>query len=99
MPKQVLNRAGLVFAIMHLLAFVLFVYYLFEISGRDGQSQLYWAIWLILDFPVSLIIVVSFWLDFYSYGLLYFTHGIMGTVFWYFIGQFPSQGKRDKKIE
>ena len=89
MNKLNLNKAGVVFAIAHIVIFIVFVLYINELSGREGQTQLYWIIWLVLDFPVSLIVILSFLLDFYSYELLYFVHGVLGAIYWYFIGAYP----------
>jgi hypothetical protein len=89
MNKLNLNRTGIVFAVAHFVIFIVFVLYINELSSREGQTQLYWLVWLIVDFPVSIVIIISFWLDSYSYDLLYFTHGVLGTVWWYFIGKMP----------
>lgn len=85
------KKFGVVLAIVHLLVFIIFVT-LISLSS-EGQMRLLWAIWLPIDFPVSLLVIWGF--DFIpiesSVGsfirtwLPYFVHGILGTMWWYFI--------------
>lgn len=41
-------------ALLHIALCILFVLYL-QFGTSDGQSRLLWAIWLPIDFPISLI--------------------------------------------
>ena len=82
---------GTVLAIVHLLAFSAFVLYLHQ-SG-EGQAILLWALWLPVDFPVSLIVLAGFELlppddsigSAMRRALPYLVHGILGTLWWYFL--------------
>ena len=89
---NVAKRIGLLFATVHLIIFIIFVYFIHVIS-TEGQSRLLWTIWLPFDFPISLL--VSFGFDLIPpdngtgstirYWLPYFVHGGLGTIWWYFI--------------
>jgi len=77
-------------AAIHAIIFVFFVIYLHGIS--DGQSQMLWMLFLVIDFPVSLLVWYGY--DFLPenantirFYLPYFVHGILGTLWWYY---FPS---------
>lgn len=85
------NKIGVGLAAVHLVAFVLFVLYLHV--STEGQARLLWALWLPLDFPVSLVVITGFDLispdsqlgSFVRMWLPYFVHGILGTIWWFFI--------------
>ena len=85
------KKIGFGFAAAHLLAFILFVLYLH--LANDGQARLLWAFWLPLDFPVSLLVIKGFDLispdsqlgSFFRVWLPYFVHGVIGTVWWFFM--------------
>jgi hypothetical protein len=85
------KKIGIGFAVVHLVAFIIFALYL-QLS-TEGQAWLLWTLWLPLDFPVSLIILKGFdlippdslpgravrtWLP-------YLVHGVLGTIWWFFI--------------
>lgn len=82
---------GIVLAIVHLLAFLAFVIYLHQ-SG-EGQAILLWALWLPVDFPISLTVLAGFELlppddsigSALRRALPYLVHGIFGTLWWYFL--------------
>jgi len=82
---------GVVLAIAHLLAFLVFVVYLNRTS--DGQAVLLWAVWLPVDFPISLIVQAGFELlpsdgaigSTLRRSLPYFVHGVLGTIWWFFL--------------
>ena len=88
---SVAKKVGVVFAAVHIIVFVLFVAYMF--TSSEGQARLLWALWLPLDFPVSLFVTMGF--DHLSpssqYGglartwLPYFVHGLLGPIWWFFI--------------
>jgi len=98
-----MTRQGLMgsfLAAIHLIVFFWFIYYLSELSGRDGQSQLLWIYWLVIDFPVSLIVILLFAVDVTSHYMLYFVHGILGTIWWFFVPTVLHNGfMRIKKTE
>ena len=88
---SVAKKLGVVFAAVHIIVFVLFVAYLF--TSGEGQDRLLWALWLPLDFPVSLFVTMGF--DHISpssqFGVLvrtwlpYIVHGLLGPIWWFFI--------------
>jgi len=83
---------GISLAIIHICAFILFVLYL-HFGTDDGQARLLWALWLPIDFPVSMIVPFGFKLisSASPFGLEirtwlpYFVHGVLGPIWWYFI--------------
>lgn len=79
------NKIGLLFCIIHIAAVISFVYYLNYISGIDAQGNLMWSYWLIIDFPVSLFVILFFYFDVTSRFMLYFVHGVLGTIWWFFL--------------
>ena len=79
------RRIGLVFAILHLLCFVLFYVYVNILSSGKEQVQLLWMYWIVIDFPASLFLILSFVLNGTSSYLIYFTHGILGAIWWYYL--------------
>ena len=85
------KKIGVGLAAVHLVGFILFTLYLH--SSSEGQAPLLWALWLPLDFPVSLIVIKGFDLippdsqlgSFLTKWLPYFVHGLLGTIWWFFI--------------
>ena len=83
---------GIILAIIHICAFIIFVLYL-HFGADDGQARLLWALWLPVDFPVSMTVPLGFKLisSASPFGLElrtwlpYFVHGILGPIWWYFI--------------
>jgi hypothetical protein len=80
-PKKI----GFLFVVIHLVIFFWFLSYLKRLSGIDGQGPLLWFYWLIIDFPVSLVVVLFFAVDITSRYVMYFTHGFLGTIWWFFV--------------
>jgi len=72
------------FAIFHLLAFISFLIFLQTQTGV-AQYQFYWIFWLIADFPVSLLFFAASKLGVVSYAFMLLLHGVLGTVWWYFL--------------
>ena len=95
------RRIGLILSVSHLLGLLLFIKYMFHVSGRDGQGPLLWVYWLIIDFPVSILVVLLFALNVTTHYVLYFVHGVLGTVWWYYlpiyIHKMFSKFKKDTK--
>ncbi len=79
---DVVKKYCIGFAIFHVVVFVGFILFM-KTQGGVAQHQLYWFYWLIIDFPVSLLVVFVFWLDASSYQFLCFAHGVLGTAWWY----------------
>lgn len=49
------KRVGVILAVGHTLLFLFFLLYL-NLAVDDGQSRLLWALWLPIDFPISLLV-------------------------------------------
>jgi hypothetical protein len=79
------NKLGSLLAAIHLIMFFWFLYYLDGLSSRDGQGPLLWVYWLVIDFPVSLLVILLFAVDITSHYMLYFVHGILGTIWWFYL--------------
>jgi hypothetical protein len=85
------RKIGAGLATVHLVAFVSFVVCLH--LSTEGQARLLWALWLPLDFPLSIFLVVGFDLipPDSHFGRLattllpYFLHGVLGTIWWFYI--------------
>jgi len=89
------RKIGLLLAVIHLILFFWFISYLTGLSARDGQSQLLWIYWLALDFPVSLFVFfLSFALESTSHYVMYFVHGVLGAVWWFFVPTILYKGYR-----
>lgn len=81
---DVVKKNSIGFALFHATVFAGF--FIFMHGQTDvAQHQLYWIFWLIIDFPISLIVVLAFTLGAGDNQLLYFVHGVLGTVWWYFL--------------
>jgi hypothetical protein len=90
-------KLGYYFASIHLAAFIATVMYI-EASYVE-QASLIWLIWFPIDLPWSLLHLIggegySVWLDQLSnksmmLGYIFYTpylvHGIIGTVWWFFL--------------
>jgi hypothetical protein len=88
---------GTVLATVHLLGVLLTIWY--AAASTDGQAPLVWAIWAIIDFPLSLAYLLlgppyAQWTQTLSSdrpGLAQFVylphllHGVLGTVWWFFV--------------
>jgi hypothetical protein len=82
---------GAALAVLHSLAFLAFVAYLHQ--SQDGQAILLWAIWVPVDFPVSLAALAGFELlpsdgslgSAFRRALPYLVHGLLGPIWWYFL--------------
>lgn len=80
-----ISKCGLLFSFIHLLLFVVYVSYVSSVSERDGQAQLLWIVWLLTDFPISLLLFVAKELGLSSFNVFYAVHGLLGTIWWYFV--------------
>ncbi len=79
-------KFGILFSIIHLCLLVVFIYKLKVMSGYEGQGPLLWIYWLIIDFPISLLVIFFFFFDITtSQYMLYIVHGIFGTLWWFFV--------------
>lgn len=90
-----IRAISIVLVSVHAIAFLLFLLYFLGANERDGQAMLLWTYWLVIDFPVSVLVLVGWWLidpDSHrgaalSQYWLYFVHGVVGTIWWYYIPQ------------
>ena len=84
-----MRLASISLAAVHAAAFFLFLAYFSEANQRDGQAMLLWGYWLVIDFPVSLLVPAGWWVMDADAAVtrywLYFVHGVLGTVWWYWI--------------
>lgn len=83
------KKYGLFFAFAHVVLLIIFTIYM-EVIINDGQRQLLWVVFLIVDFPISLITFFGY--DFIPtesnvarYYWPYVSHFILGTLWWYFL--------------
>jgi len=94
---DVTKKYRICFAVFHVILFVAFLVFMKAQAGK-AQHQLYWMVWLVIDFPVSVLMLISFMLRAVSYELLIFIHGVLGTIWWYFLPDvFISIDQRVKK--
>jgi len=80
-----LDKYGLWFGFLHLLFFIIFLLYVLALNGRDGQAHMLWIVWTFIDMPISFIFFFSEEIGIKSIYFLYFIHGVLGTIWWYFI--------------
>jgi hypothetical protein len=66
-------------ALVHLLGTLLTSWYVSVASETDGQAVLVWAIWAIIDLPVS---ALAYQLSGFSPLVV---HGVIGSTWWYFL--------------
>ena len=89
------KKIGLYCACLHCLAVVAMALYINH--STDPQASLLWGIFAVVDFPLSLTYffagnAYSTWLDGFGHSfflrflyLPYLIHGLMGTIWWYFL--------------
>ena len=88
------SKIGLALALIHLVAFVMLALYVRRLV--DPQAPLLLAVFVVIDFPISLVdmLVASLHLDLSALergGFVellyppYFIHGVLGTLWWYFL--------------
>jgi hypothetical protein len=79
MPFKGAYRPAIVVAIFHLLGVILTAWYVSTAEQTSGQAVLVWALWGIVDLPVSFL--GYFLLD----GQFFLVHGVIGTLWWFFL--------------
>jgi uncharacterized membrane protein YhaH (DUF805 family) len=95
--NTIVAKIGLPLAVVHLIAFVTFALYVRRL--HDPQAPLLLIVFLVIDFPVSLLdlLLASFHLHVSAGGQSWFAellyppyliHGVLGTVWWYFVPRF-----------
>jgi len=94
---------GIILASVHLCAFVVTVTY--TVKSPIEQSSLVWLVWFPIDIPWSFINILggeaySLWLaniaskSFlfeYAFYTPYLVHGLIGTIWWYYLPTFISK--------
>jgi hypothetical protein len=83
--KKKLNFLGSILATVHLFIFICFFVFVEVLSEGKEQIQLLWIYWLVLDFPVSIFHLVSVLSGNFSRFSIIVTHGLLGTLWWYYI--------------
>lgn len=88
------GRVPVITAVIHAVLFAATVVYVH--SSTDGQAPLVWVLWIIPDFPVSLLYLVgpaythfvdsivahAAFMDYVLY-MPHLVHGLLGTIWWY----------------
>jgi uncharacterized membrane protein YjdF len=88
------SRLPLATTVLHAVLFAVTVIYIY--TSSDGQAALVWTMWLVPDFPVSLLHLLapaySRWIhsvvvrdsvvDYFVYAP-HVIHGLFGTLWWY----------------
>ena len=81
------RRIAIGLAVLHFVLFLAFVTYFRGANHHDGQAMLLWSYWLVIDFPVSLLVPAGWSLIEPDSPLtrywLYLVHGVLGTVWWF----------------
>jgi len=92
MKLTVSRLIGIFFATVHFALFVIFSFKM-NFGSQDSMAGMLWGLWNTVDFPVSLLAFYGFiptpieW----SFSVLveyiypYFVHGVLGTIWWFFI--------------
>lgn len=82
-----IRTVAITLAVVHAAAFIAFVAYFLDTNQRDGQAMLLWGYWLVIDFPVSLLVPLGWTVlnpdSPTSQYWLYAVHGGAGTIWWY----------------
>jgi len=82
--KLLFGFIGLMLAVIHLAAFFWFISHISLLAAMVSPATL-WRLWVVIDFPVSLVVVVFSLEHEGMYRLLkLFVHGILGTIWWFF---------------
>jgi hypothetical protein len=89
------KKIGYMAATIHVFLFICFVFYI-NFGTKDGQSRLLWALWLPIDFPISLIVLKGFhlisgesnYMSQIRIWLPWFVHGILGPIWWFYLCRF-----------
>lgn len=103
------RNPGLYLAAIHLAAFAATV--LYTTYSPEGQAPLIWLFWALVDFPLSLFYWVggqgyAAWVEGLSdnsllLGYIFYTphliHGVVGTIWWYFLPRFIKEALNKRK--
>lgn len=94
------RQIGIVLGSIHALAFTIFLATMFFGKVEGPQAALYWLVWMPIDFPWSWIGITAAgpWSDpiaaafgFHPWhvwtAIMIISHGVFGTVWWFFVPQ------------
>lgn len=81
---------GLITGGLHVLILLLFYGYIHSDKAERSQVAFYWLIWLLVDFPVSLLSTSEAAIKVFKIILMtdsidkifLFLHGVLGTIWW-----------------
>ena len=85
LPFEGTFRAAGIAAALHLVGVCLTAAYVSIASESSGQAVLVWAIWALIDFPISLLAYSL--TETYSWGehSIFLAHAVIGTAWWFFL--------------
>jgi hypothetical protein len=78
-PFKGAYRPATVVAVFHLFGVIFTAWYVSAAEQTSGQAVLVWALWLIIDLPVSLLGYFLF------EGQYFWVHAVIGTLWWFFL--------------
>jgi hypothetical protein len=97
--KNWVSRIPVVTALLHGALFFVTAIYVFTSSGE--QAALVWGVWVIPDFPLSLLYLLSSAYSQWIHGIVardsfldylfyapHVIHGLLGTIWWYLMPRF-----------
>lgn len=84
-------RIAAALATLHLLAIIAFAIHVHQ--SNESQEILLWTLWTPIDFPISMFVPWglevlpsgSEWSSTFRLVLPYFVHGVLGTMWWFFL--------------
>lgn len=85
-PKQKQYIFGVILALFHTCLLLYTFYYVNAIEAGTAQIQLVWVFWLIIDFPISIFMILHLFLGGYVevFSIL-LIHGLIGTIWWFLL--------------
>jgi hypothetical protein len=78
-PFKGAYRIAAFVAAIHLVCVALTAWYVSAEEQTSGQAVLVWAIWLLIDFPVSFLGYFLF------EGQFFLVHAVIGSLWWFFL--------------
>jgi len=85
MSSNKFHKLGAIAAFIHVLIFVCFFIYINVLASGKAQIHILWIYWIIIDFPVSLLHIPTIISGDSNTLTIFFHHGVLGTLWWYFI--------------
>jgi hypothetical protein len=87
--RNIAHNIGIALALLHTSGFLALAFYIHKLT--DPQAPLLWLIFVIIDFPLSLLYLLGGALHSYNSALgefiygPYLIHGLLAPVWWYFL--------------